>query len=71
MQNKQLKTPVTVTEEERRKHEETCVPFRSWCPYCVTGQKQDDPHFRKSQEEKDDPKVVPEVPSPSLWLWLL
>ena len=36
-----LPTPPTVSDEVRAKYEETCMPYRSWCPYCVDGKKQE------------------------------
>lgn len=55
-------TPDTVSPEERAKHEETCTPYRAWCPFCVSGQKNDLPHSRQDDDaEKRDPDAPPTV----------
>ena len=36
--------PDQPTEEERRHHELTHMPFRSWCPHCVQGRQDSLPH---------------------------
>ena len=51
VKSKDIKVPNVVSDAVREKHEETCIPFRSWCKYCVDGKKQEDPHWRKNQEE--------------------
>ena len=32
---RKAREPSEPTGEERRRHETTHLPFRSWCPYCV------------------------------------
>ena len=34
---KQAREPGEPTDEERKRHETTHLPFRSWCRYCVYG----------------------------------
>ena len=36
------------TDEERRCHDLTHLPFRHWCPFCVAGRDKDDCHRRKA-----------------------
>ena len=36
--------PTQPTEAERRLHEPTHLPFRSWCPHCVSGRLDKLPH---------------------------
>lgn len=56
---KTVKVPDTASAEVRRKHEENCTPYRSWCPHGVSGQRNDDPHRRKDDDEQqsDDPTM--------------
>ena len=43
-----IKSPNAPTAEEVEKHKAAGhVPFRSWCPVCVEGAANDDPHTKK------------------------
>ena len=52
------RTPTQPTEEERRQHDITHTPFRSWCRSCVLGRARNDP-FVAQDDEKD--KALPTV----------
>ena len=41
---RKAREPREPTDEERRRHETTHLPFRSWCPYCVRGRMANLPH---------------------------
>ena len=41
---RKAREPGEPTDEERRRHETTHLPFRSWCPYCVRGRLANRPH---------------------------
>ena len=41
---RRAREPSDPTDEERRRHETTHLPFRSWCPYCVRGRLANPPH---------------------------
>ena len=41
----------TPTKEEVRKHNVSHLPFRSWCPQCVAGRGNDDPHKDRAEHE--------------------
>ena len=49
-----LKLPTE--EEERKEHEMTHLPFRSWCRHCVRGRGKEMPH-RSSSEETIGPEM--------------
>ena len=48
------------SEEEQRKHRVTHLPFRSWCPHCIAGAANDDPH-RAKKLKAQGPLEVQEV----------
>ena len=50
--------PGEPTDEERKRHETTHLPFRSWCRYCVHGRLENPPHRDLRQSGPHD---VPEV----------
>ena len=54
-----LRDPGAPTQKEIEEHNTTHLPFRSWCPHCVTGKAQDRPHRMKKEEQMD--KQVPEI----------
>ena len=41
---RKAREPSEPTDEERRRHEMTHLPFRSWCPHCVRGRMANPPH---------------------------
>ena len=47
-------SPKAPTEEERRTHCITHIPFRSWCPHCVAARGRNFPHLRKTEDKKDE-----------------
>ena len=55
---KVLPVPVRPTQQEVDLHNATHVPFRSWCPFCVSGKAKSHPHFSKSEERESDIPVV-------------
>ena len=44
--------PARPSAEERAHHDATHLPFRSWCPDCVKGRADSNPHF-KDKEKKE------------------
>ena len=54
-----LRDPGAPTPKEIEEHNATHLPFRSWCPYCVTGKAQDRPHRMRKEEQME--KQVPEI----------
>ena len=48
--------PRTPTAEERREHEMTHLPFRSWCRHCVRGRGKEEP-CRKVEGERGLPEI--------------
>ena len=44
--------PSDPTPEERETHNATHRPFRPWCPVCVKAMGREDPHYRKTTEER-------------------
>ena len=47
--------PSQPTPEERRMHELTHLPFRSWCRHCMMGKCKANPHARQDHEEASLP----------------
>ena len=54
-----LRDPGAPTSKDIEEHNVTHIPFRSWCPHCVTGKAQDRPHRMKKEAQMD--KQVPEI----------
>ena len=54
---KSAKSPGLPTQAEREAHEETHLPFRSWCPECMAGRCPDQPHKSVVREESETPEV--------------
>jgi len=44
-----MNDPHEPTPEERKEHEKTHLPYRSWCPHCVRGRGKEMPHRRGDQ----------------------
>ena len=42
-------SPDQPTAREIEEHMITHVPYRSWCPYCVTGKCKADAHFKRQR----------------------
>ena len=53
---KLARSPATPSRREVEEHSATHVPYRSWCPHCVKGRGNNQPH-RKSVERDDEEKV--------------
>ena len=54
-----LRDPGAPTVKEIEEHNATHLPFRSWCPHCVTGKAQDRPHRMRKEAQMN--KQVPEI----------
>ena len=48
------RNPSDPTPQEREEHYTTHRPFRSWCPACVKARGKEDPHYKKTKEDKED-----------------
>ena len=48
--------PIVVSNEERKRHNLTHLPFRKWCPICVSAKAADPAHRRKAE---GDPPTLP------------
>jgi hypothetical protein len=46
-----MNDPREPTNEERRMHEMTHLPFRSWCRHCVRGRGKDAAHYKQTRGE--------------------
>ena len=54
---KVIKSPEAPTAEEIEKHNASGhVPFRSWCPICVEGAANDDPHYKQPPDNSVYPR---------------
>ena len=51
-QLKNLTDPRLPTEEERKEHEKTHIPYRNWCPHCIKGRGKDLDHRRGVEEQR-------------------
>ena len=47
-------SPKAPSAEERRMHNITHIPFRSWCPHCVAARGKNFPHLRSSEVKEDE-----------------
>ena len=54
-----LRDPGAPTQKELEDHSITHLPFRSWCPHCVSGKAQDRPHRMKKEDQME--KQIPEI----------
>ena len=43
--------------QELDDHMATHVPFRSWCPFCISGKAVNNPHFRNGGGPGEVPKL--------------
>eukprot|EP00971_Amphidinium_carterae_P346544 6488066-Amphidinium_carterae.1 len=50
--------PPSVTEEQRRHHELTHIPYQRWCTHCVRGKGREDAHRTKEALEASGPPIV-------------
>ena len=55
---KPARDPCAPTKAERDAHEATHLPFRSWCPFCVAGRRDNPPHTKRPEEERQVPEVM-------------
>ena len=54
-----LPQPVAPSREARRLHELTHLPYANWCPHCVSGRRNNSPHFRsRTGSDRDLPLLV-------------
>lgn len=54
-----LPEPKPPSREDVRKHNLTHWPYRNWCPWCVMGRRNADPHFQaKGADERSLPLLV-------------
>ena len=49
---KTLTSPITPTQKEIDEHYINHLPYRSWCPCCVMGRANEDPHRKVNEESK-------------------
>ena len=57
--------PEAPSQKEWEDHMALHVPFRAWCPHCVTGQAVDEPHKRGHGEEEE---AIPVVSIDYMWM---
>ena len=55
---KKANQPYEPTAAERAAHEMTCIPYRSWCKYCVAGKAADSPHKQQAKGDKEHIPVI-------------
>ena len=55
---KLLPAPVMPSPEEVSKHNLTHYPFADWCPFCVAGKANDQPHSKVEVNHEDHKTVV-------------
>ena len=48
------RSPVTPSRKEVEEHSATHMPYRSWCPHCVKGRGNNQPHRKSAEKDKDD-----------------
>ena len=48
------RNPADPTPEERLRHDATHLPFRPWCPVCVEARATEDPHYKRTVEERSE-----------------
>ena len=58
--------PERPTDEEVLEHNVTHTPPKAWCPYCVKGTGNRDPHRKIRKEVPDVEVVIDKVPTVSL-----
>eukprot|EP00971_Amphidinium_carterae_P348747 6490656-Amphidinium_carterae.1 len=54
----EMPCPPDVSEEERRHHELTHLPYQRWCAHCVRGKGREDAHRTKEAAAETGPPVV-------------
>ena len=52
-----VQDPRLPSDEERKQHELTHLPFRSWCRHCVRGCGQSEPHRRSERDQHAVPEI--------------
>ena len=52
-----MQDPREPSDEERREHYLTHLPYRSWCKYCVGGRGKEAPH-RRQEHQGDLPEML-------------
>jgi hypothetical protein len=51
-------SPILPTEQEVQQHDITHLPFRSWCPHCVSGKARNRPHRKLKDKVHQVPNIV-------------
>jgi hypothetical protein len=54
---KVARDPAAPTRQEVEQHEATHLPYRSWCPVCIAGRRENAPRKSLSEEERSVPEV--------------
>ena len=52
-----IKTPEGPSQKEIEEHMANHIPFRSWCPFCVTGKAVSGPHQARTEGQGQIPVV--------------
>jgi hypothetical protein len=55
---KPCRDPGAPTHAEVEAHEPTHLPYRSWCPVCVAGRRDNPQHRRREDEDREVPEVI-------------
>ena len=55
---RELPSPKTPTEAQRRKHDLTHLPYASWCPFCVSCRRANSHHRQSHESERVIPLLV-------------
>ena len=55
---RELPSPRTPSDSERRKHDLTHLPYASWCPFCVACRRANSHHRRSHESERTIPLLV-------------
>ena len=55
---KPARDPRAPTKAERDAHEATHLPFRSWCRECIAGRRDNPPHMKMEEEERQVPEAM-------------
>ena len=55
---KTIRKPQEPTREEWEEHMASHWPYRDWCPHCVSGRANNDPHYHKEPDREDGLPVI-------------
>ena len=56
--SKPARDPGMPTQAEVHEHEATHLPYRSWCPVCVAGRRDNPQHRKRDDEDREVPEVM-------------